>query len=246
MINKNSMTYWWPRIKNLEIPMPKTIIIPIDLSFELLLGIIDGDKAAAEAWDRQLPTILKAIDKVGLPAFLRTDYLSDKHDWKNSCFVTEPDLLRHHISELVEMTAMADLSLTAIVVREYIEMASVFTAFSGDLPINPERRYFIRNGEIQCHHPYWIETAIADWDDPWLKQGLTRLPTNWKELLAEVNTETDIEIQLLSNYAKQVIAVMPDYWSVDFCKTKDGRWVLIDMALGEASWHDKRCEYSGD
>ena len=38
-------------------------------------------------------------------------------------------------------------------------------------------------------------------------------------------------------------------WSIDFCKAKDGRWILIDMAVGigkgfkqRGSWHPKTCK----
>lgn len=250
MINKNSMIFWWPKIKDLDIPMPKTIIVPIDLSFEHILGILDGDREAAKAWDTQIPKILIAIHKVsgkeGAPVFLRTDFLSDKHEWKNSCFVQEPDKIRRHISSLIEATAMADLSLTAMVVREYIEMDSIFTAFWGNMPINPERRYFIKDGEIQCHHVYWIESAITDWHEVLKVAGQPKLSDNWKELLAEANNETKEEIALLSTYAQQVANIMKGYWSVDFCKAKDGRWILIDMAEGGRSWHDESCKYSTD
>ncbi len=258
MTNKNSMTYWWPRIKQLDIPTPGTVIVPINMPYQHILGIVDGDEAAAKAWDLQHPPMLAAANEMGFPVFLRTDYLAAKHDWKKSCFWTDPTRIRYHISELVETTAMADLSLEAMVIREYIEMDSTFTAFSGDMPINPERRYFINKGEIQCHHHYWIEDAVLDGNCKHLltiddktgeitnEERIPRgLPVNWKSLLAETNTETDEEVKLLSRYARQVIEVMPGYWSVDFCKAKDGRWILIDMAQGAASWHEESCEYAG-
>ena len=37
---------------------------------------------------------------------------------------------------------------------------------------------------------------------------------------------------------------MKGYWSVDYWKAKDGRWILIDMAEGEKSWHPSKCKYS--
>lgn len=244
MINKNSMAYWWPIIKDLDIPMPKTIIIPLELSFQEMFGILDGDKESAEAWDNYDPVIEKAIKVVGLPAFIRTDYSSNKHDWEESCYLSEVTKLHQTIGNLAEFTLIADLSLTAIVVREYIEMASKFTAFSGNMPVNPERRYFIKDGKIQCKHQYWVMEAIADWHEVYVEIGKPRLPDNWLELLVEMNTETDEEIELLSSYANLVAKVVDGYWSVDFCKAKDGRWILIDMALGEASWHDEACEYN--
>ena len=117
-------------------------------------------------------------------------------------------------------------------------MDSKFTAFYGEMPVNPERRYFIKDGKIQCHHPYWIEEAIEKGTDS------KKLPNNWKKVLKEINTETKEEIKLLSKYTNQIAKVFPKgYWSIDFCKAKDGEWILIDMATGGSSWHDDKCKY---
>lgn len=40
--------------------------------------------------------------------------------------------------------------------------------------------------------------------------------------------------------AEKVAKRFEGYWSVDFARLRDGRWVLIDMALGEVSWHPKK------
>jgi len=52
-----------------------------------------------------------------------------------------------------------------------------------------------------------------------------------------LNTETEEEVKLLTSYAKMVAEQFKGYWSIDFCKAKDGRWILIDMATGQKSWH---------
>jgi hypothetical protein len=36
----------------------------------------------------------------------------------------------------------------------------------------------------------------------------------------------------------------PGYWSVDFARTRAGRWVLIDAARGEVSWHPDGCPHN--
>jgi hypothetical protein len=43
------------------------------------------------------------------------------------------------------------------------------------------------------------------------------------------------EVKLLSEYATEVASVLSDFWPVDFAHAKDGRWILIDMALGKES-----------
>jgi hypothetical protein len=101
------------------------------------------------------------------------------------------------------------------------------------MPVNPERRYFINDGKVLCHHPYWIQAAIT-------KPSIE----NWQEVLAEINTETTEEVQLLSGYAELIAKELPGFWSIDFCKAKNGQWYLIDMATGEHSWHPEDCPYN--
>ncbi len=240
-MNKNSMLYWYPLIKDLDIPQPRTEIVELKASYFELLAILDGE--GYEVIESQIEELEEACAKIGIPVFMRTAYTSGKHDWTDTCYVADASILRRHIGMLIEDSAMKEIPIDAFVFREFIEMDSKFTAFGKGMPVNPERRYFIRDGEIQCKHHYWIADAIAEGDEAWAAHGMSKLPENWMELLYEMNLETDEEVELLSNYANQVAEVMEGYWSVDFCKAKDGRWILIDMATGEDSWHDERCEY---
>ena len=229
-VESDSMLVWYPKIKDLPIPQPKTEIII--LTEEKLKALIN-ENVPRSIVDKVKPS----CDKMGYPCFLRTDLASGKHSWKDSCFVDYPKDLRKHIFEVVSFNLMADimgLDFKALAIREFIPMATGFTAFDGDMPVNPERRYFIRDGVVLCHHPYWIEEAIAESKEPSL--------SNWREIAKELNQETREEINLLTQYAKMVSQQIEGFWSVDFCKAKDGRWILIDMATGEKSWHPKDCD----
>jgi len=234
MIDKNSMTYWCPLIRNLPIPQPKTIIVKLRADYWDIMAVCDGDGAAIET---QMDEIQEACDAIGTPLFLRTSHTSGKHSWNDTCYVSDFSKIRQHISALVVDTAWKEIGIEALVFREYIEMNSTFTAFRGKMPVNPERRYFIRDGKIQCHHPYWVEESIAESDKPFAAIGKSNLVPNWRELLAVLNTETPEEVVLLSKYALVVADVLHGYWSVDFCMAKDENWYLIDCALGESSWH---------
>ena len=240
-VNQNSMLYWYPKIKDLSIPQPRTEIVELKASYWELLAILDGE--GYEAIENQIEELEEACAKIGIPAFMRTAYTSGKHDWTDTCYVIDASKIRRHIGMLVEDSALKEIPIDAFVFREFIEMDSKFTAFSGAMPVNPERRYFIKDGKIQCRHQYWIKEAIAEDDEAWAAHGMSKLPKNWIFLLYEMNIETDEEVALLSGYAEQVAEIMEGYWSVDFCKAKDGRWILIDMATGERSLHDERCEY---
>ena len=229
-MNQTSMLFWYSKVKDLPIPQPRTV-------FSLLT-----DKELKSAYNESVPDSLtekvKIIcDTMGYPIFLRTDLASAKHSWNKSCFYDGKTELWKHLYEVISFNLCADQDFKAIAVREYVPMDSRFTAFYGDMPVNPERRYFVKDGTVLCHHPYWIEEAI--------EQSKTPSLTNWRELVKELNTETEDEIKLLTSYAELVAKQLDGYWSVDFCKAKDGRWILIDLADGEQSWHPKHGEVLG-
>lgn len=240
--SKNSLSYWFPRIKDLGIPTPKTKVVSLNEGEIREYYEGDGDCFDTRRVEEEISSIITS--DFSLPVFLRTDEYSGKHSWDKSCYLSslnERDL-RRHLFEIISGSKMAggfgDLEISALVIREFIPMDTRFFAFRGNMPVNPERRYFVRDGQVVCHHPYWIEEAV--------ERGTQKgsLPTNWKELAKEMNFESDDEVALLTDYSKRVANALEGYWSVDFCKAKDNRWILIDMALGENSWHLSECKYS--
>lgn len=232
-MDKSSLLYWFPIIKDLPIPMPKTswVEIPFDI-FCRYMDFNFDEKPNIADYTEQIKLKGKEI---GYPLFLRTDLASGKHDWDKSCYVENEEDLFFHIWNVVEFNFIADiigLRCEALVFREYIPMASKFTAFWGNLPISPERRYFIRDGVVECHHPYWTEDAIN-------KSGFIPSVKNWSLLLRQMNMETKREVELLTGYVMRVAELLQGYWSVDFSKSKEGKWILIDMADGDSSYHQE-------
>lgn len=226
-----SMLYWWPLVKDLAVPMPETIIVPS--SQEALYGLLDGKDLPAETW----ASLRAAAGKLGYPVFMRTDHSSAKHDYLETCYVRDPLALEMHVWRLIEANVMADfmgLPCEALVVRQFLSLAATFTAFNG-LPIAPERRYFVRDGQVACWHSYWPAEAIAD--------GYHRqpLPRTWQAILRQANGSTPGEIALLTGYAATLGAVLPGFWSVDFAMTAGGNWRFIDAAEGARSWHPADC-----
>ena len=226
--DKNDMLYWYPKIKKLNIPQPRTEIVRINMSE--IWEIVDGNGWFSN-WD-EIQEVSKNFD---YPLFLRGGHTSGKHAWKNSCFIkNEPDL-KNHIYSMVESAlnaGIAGVPLNCLAFRQYIPLESKFTAFRGEMPVAKERRYFIRDGKVQCHHPYWIPSAI---------RGASI--DNWREELADLNFQSADEIKQLTEYAEIVGKSFDGYWSVDFAYGKDKVWYLIDMALGDVSFHWLDCKY---
>lgn len=223
-MNITSMNYWYPKIVELGIPVPKTKILLEKDIFEWYKYL--DEKMPVD----EMNQLLQAANEIGYPLFMRSDLNSGKHQFKDTCYVPDSMTLFKNLYGLLEDNAMKDQPMTSIVLREYIEPAWGFKAFKG-LPIAPERRYFISHGEVICHHAYWVEDAIEFY-------GERRPPNNWKALLKEMNTESTQEIMQLTSYALKVADAFPEQeLSVDFMKARDGRWILIDMASGQQSWH---------
>jgi len=231
MSQKTSLCYWYPLIKDI-LPTPRTEIVPleegdIDVLFEALDGKGSPDMLRAH--------LISAASHFNYPLFMRTDFTSGKHDFLDTCFVQSSNDIFGHALALFEDTLCKDISIGAFVFREFLQLESGFKAFRG-LPISKERRYFVEDGKVLCHHPYWPEDAI--------RGEVLRKGDGWKAILKELNTETPEEIELLTAMAGTFSNLVPGAWSVDFAKMKHNiphSWVLIDAAEAFRSWHPSDC-----
>lgn len=233
---ESSMLNWYPKVKDI-LPTPKTIMLRLSgREHTQLWGMLDG-KPLTKTTKNQ---ILIHAHQIGFPLFMRSDMGSGKHDWQDTCFVEKEEDLLTHLYSLVEWHACCDFfgkDFSALAFRELLPLQSEFTAFAG-MPVSVERRYFVRDGEVICGHPYWPEAAIRGYN----------LPADWKDRLARMNTETEDEICLLAVMAAKFSRVIPGYWSVDFAKSRDETrgyegWYFIDAARGEISWHPDDCPH---
>ena len=93
------------------------------------------------------------------------------------------------------------------------------------MPITRERRYFVRDGVVLGHHPYWNPEAIATPDAP-----------DWRVRLDRLNEEPAAETAELSRLSRAVSRVVPGAWSVDWLMAQDGGWYCIDLAHAERSY----------
>lgn len=231
MQQDSSMLNWFPKIKDI-LPVPKTVILEIskEETFKII-QLNDGDMISEELHQK----IKATANKIGYPLFMRSDQGSAKHDYEHSCHVVSEDRLLGNLACLFEWHLMVDLWPVAIVFRELLPLYSGFVAFRG-LPIAKERRYFVDDGAVVCHHPYWPEGAI--------EQGgkYSSLPVGWQERLAGLNFESVWEVAHLTQMAEVFAKAVPGFYSVDFAQTTEGKWFMIDAARGELSYHPEHKE----
>jgi hypothetical protein len=229
-MDKNSMSYWFPITSKLNIPQPRTVIIPIKYIWDKT-----GNYPIVSKED--LIKIKIEAGKFNLPLFIRGSHASAKHDWRDSCYIERIKDLGSHITSILEFAINADIvgiPCDCIAIREFIEMDTLFTAFR-DMPVNPEIRYFVRNEKIICHHWYWIE-------DVFIERSIAC--ENWRDKLKE--SEKSIskeEYDLLDKCAAELGLALKGDWSLDFCRAKDRKWYFIDCAFASISWHDENCPF---
>lgn len=235
--NKNNLSYWYPKIQNIKgVRTPETIIIPFD--FRSYWKVLDGQPLPEQA-EKDFQKYYAAAEKLGYPVFMRTSQSSDKHSWKNTCYVESKEKLRKNLFNQIEHDAICDLFPNAVVFRKFIPMESYFTAWHGNFPVNKEIRCFINEGRLECYHPYWFEDAIKQAE----QYGAVSDP-NWRDRLPLITEfSKDDMAEIIGMLEKILPRFGKEWWSVDFAKSKRGKWYLIDMALGPVSYHYEGCKF---
>jgi hypothetical protein len=121
-----------------------------------------------------------------------------------------------------------------LVVREMLNTESLFFAFD-DMPITRVRRYFVRDGVVEDHYPYWPAGAL---ENPHARTAERRGldGDEWLPLLRHGSVESPDEVAELTPLTERATSVLHGAWSVDWLWTTDRGWVLIDAAHAEESY----------
>ncbi len=230
-------------LKTVKVDPPKYIVRVPDTIFvhypysRKIWELADGKEP--RGFDNFIMSIHRAALEFGYPIFLRTESSSDKHSWKETCYVNvEPqescnDVLKSHVYGLVEHSLMADIPCDFFAIRRLIPTEPICTAFRGDMPIAKECRVFVKNGQVVCHHPYWPDEAFKNVSG----KSVTR------KQIDELQNFSDNEVDEITGIATLISRHIPGWWSVDFLKDKDGNWWCIDMAIGQLSYHWDDCPH---
>lgn len=228
-MDRTSLLYWYPKIKDL-VPTPKTEWVEAS----------DGE--CIEWLDNPIPEeklkeIYEKAREIGYPLFMRTSHFSAKHDYNYTCYVESGRELLGHLRGLLDMSfakGVVGLPIDAIVFREYLELDWRFKAFEG-LPIATEVRRFIKDGENLCWHFYWPEQSMRFIGN----EGERVKNRDWRQHLKDMRATAMKEREIHEEFAERVANKLDGYWSVDFARTSDGEWFLIDMGAGELSYHPR-------
>lgn len=232
-VDRNDMAFWFPKIKEAGLPVPRTEIVQTEVE---LMSLLDGEKP--EGFDAFIHTLRRAGEEVrhiGGYTFLRTGHGSGKHEWLRTCCVgswrTE-GVLESHVGALVEWSASAGifgLPTRTWAAREMLKTPRICRCEGyGMMPVVREFRVFMRDDEWEHTQPYWPPDAV--------EQGRPDAP-EWRSRLAEISRLADDEAERLAFLAGMAVGALDGgYWSVDFLQDRVGDWWLTDMAVGGDSF----------
>lgn len=231
---QNSITYWFPILEKIGMRVPKTIIV--HTGGVQILRLADGE--LPDNYMEFHTRLADAIKRIGFPCFLRSGMTSDKHSWKNSCYITKESDLKSHLSTIIDTSICANIAgypfdTSFWAVRELIPTTPLFHAFPGSMPITKERRVFIKNGKLLCNHTYWPDEAFSQY-----KNSIQDYDAKLKELQF-LSEDEEREMKLMAEYIGRFFK---SAWSIDFLQSIDGKWWVTDMAVATRSYHFADCK----
>lgn len=243
----NCLSYWFPKIRDACLPVPKTEILRItDAERTALWPALDGEPFGVEATPFFEHLRLRA-KQVGVPCFLRTGQTSGKHCWRNTCFVESLDKIEGHAVALIDFSECAGifgLPWDVWCVREMLPTKPALTleAYDG-MPLCREYRCFVADGRVICSHPYWPKQSILEGiviPDNMAGKPLRHLFYATDKAYKQLAEPAPEEVLVLAS--KAGVAVGGD-WSVDVLETEAG-WYVTDMATAGDSFHWEGCEHA--
>lgn len=231
-LNPNCLSHWFPKIRDAGLPVPRTEIIATDVD---LLRLCDG--VVPDGYDAFIEQLTASIERMGNPCFLRTGCGSGKHNWQKTCYVAGQQSIAQHVWELVEWSELCgmfgELPYDVWCVRELLPTIPQMVAdIYGNMPVCREFRFFVKDGEVKCWHPYWPKDSLVD--------GMTEPPADFDYRYLCLCYMPANDTKLLHSLASRAGEAVGGEWSVDILETKRG-WYVTDMALANQSWHWPEC-----
>lgn len=232
----NNFSYWFPKIEKCGIPVPESIIIPVPIPvMKSFFFEEDGDKERVRAFVRD--SLLPAIpESFGNRVFVKNGCFSNKFDFKHCSPERTEDALYEAVSHIQYDSFCFDTGgNTEIVVRKFIggsDDSFKDTIYEG-MRLRPEIRVFhdFDSGRSLYAANYW------DWD--YCHEAISRHESDkavyekaYPTLESVFGAHKDQALELVQSKMKGVD--LKGVWSADLMYA-EGRWWLIDMALGHMS-----------
>lgn len=245
--NENDFSFWFPKIKDCGIPVPKTFYTKLPSHEEFpetakrlyeafYMEKPDEDLAVIRSWiDSDIIPKLKEMGLVG-HVFVKNARFSNKFNARGTCNLYGLRDLHRAIADInfQAMCCWAD-GIDEIVVRQFIECDTGMTpCIYNGLPLRSEFRVFYDFDERKPIFTanYWD----FDYVYPHLHDATDRIIfKHERERLEDVFEGRKEEIQSMVAQAMESVEVLSGQWSVDIMLDDRMEPWLIDMAIAQRS-----------
>lgn len=240
----HNVSYWFPKVENCGIKVPKTFVkeIPVELFGHLFIDNPEEDIDYIYNWVKNelMPSI---PDELRGLIFIKNGAFSNKFDFSTCSIRCNPLEIARSIAEINYASLMFDTGgNTEIVIRERIpyDEQKTMTIYNG-MPLRNEYRIFydFDNRKALYIANYW------DWDychDAICRNASDRIIYEeiYKPLEHIYNSNKDKVMKLVEDHMQDV--ELSGIWSVDILEDEQGEFWLIDMALGHRSayWNPEK------
>lgn len=254
--DNNEMRNWIKPVKYLSqylkndrmnrLRMPYTQLVPIKYGIEKTLyselGMPD-DKQTSETimFVKKLKEACRKVSNKSKNknVFIKTGSLAMKWYWSETCCVDTSDIkkVEENVRNLIEHNLMSGRgSYTVdIAVREMIPTRCYFEYDGRGMPVTPEVRCVVINGELSKIHPYWPEFSIKE------------ITEENNEKLKAMNILIESRFNEFKKHALEVykdLSHLHKGWTIDFLLDKCQKIWLIDVGEYEKSfiWEDYKLD----
>lgn len=245
--NENDFSFWFPKIKNCGIPVPKTFYAKLpDVNEEpeyarrlreaFYMERPKEDEEVVKAWLNE--RIIPALVKEGLTGhvFVKNARFSNKFDARGHCnLLGLYELYRAIIGINYEAMCCGAEGCGEIVVREFIESNHSKTpCIYNGLPLRPEFRVFY---DFDARTPiFTVNYWDFDYVYPHLYDATNKIIfEHEREKLEKAFKENRERVQSMVETAMKRVDGLTGQWSVDILMDeRDNLW-LIDMAIAQRS-----------
>lgn len=249
--NKNNISYWFPKVENCGIAVPRTIIINTNEDVAKAFFMDNREKDLETVMNFVKEEVLPKIPKDMFFLFMKNGTFSNKYDFK-TCKVRKDLLeLTNGLIEIMYMSEMVGAGgMSEIAIREFIGSYNfvrthIPTIYSG-MPLRPEFRVFydFDNRKVMYSVNYWNYDYCAE--------SICENATDeivYKTIYPSLNefyNNNFIKVEDMVSKAMENVD-LDGKWSVDIMYDEESdEYYLIDMAIAEQSAYFKNDEnYKG-
>ena len=240
----HNVSYWFPKVENCGIKVPKTFVkeIPVELFGHLFIDHPKEDIDCIYNWVKNelMPSI---PDELRGLIFIKNGAFSNKFDFNTCSIRCNPLEITRSIAEINYASLMFDTGgNTEIVIRERIPYneQKTMTIYNG-MPLRNEYRVFYDFDNRKALY------VVNYWDWNYCHDSISR---NATDKLVYEKVYNELHVHYLFTH-ERVLKLVEDHmqnvdlsgiWSVDILEDEQNDFWLIDMALGHRSayWNPEK------